>query len=117
MSEREKFIETIRKSMCGVVMSYTAKVLAEKAADALISEGAMFPPCKVGDTVYFIVEDEMEEDKKYITSQRINDVSTRGIYLSTSIVEENCNDFEPYSEFGKTVFLTKEEAEQALKGR
>ena len=78
--------------------------------------GAIVPPCKVGDTVYFIIEDEREEDKKYITSQRINDVSTRGIYLSTSIVEENCNDFEPYSEFGKTVFLTREEAEQALKG-
>lgn len=91
------------------------KADAKHIADYLLANGVIVPPCKVGDMAYFILEDE-EEGEKYIESQRINDVSTRGLFVSTSIVEENSNEFEPYSELGKTVFLTREEAEQALKG-
>lgn len=84
-----------------------------ECADYLLDNGVIVPPCKVGDKVYFIIQDECANEK-YIVSQRINDVSTRGLFVSTSTLEENCGDFEPYSEIGKTVFLTKEEAKQAL---
>lgn len=90
------------------------KPYEEYIAEYLMDNNTIVTPCKVGDMAYFIVEDKMTSER-YITSQRINDVSTRGIFVSTSILEENCEDFEPYNEFSKTVFLTKEEAEKALK--
>ena len=83
-------------------------------ADYLIANGVVVPPCKVGDVVYFVIEDDETEEGKYISKQQINDVSTRGIFVSDSLLEENCGCFEPYSNFGKTVFLTREEADKAL---
>lgn len=87
-----------------------------KLADCLLANGVVVPPCKVGDMVYFVIEDDVTEEGKYISKQQINDVSTKGIFVSDSLSEENCGCFEPYSNFGKTAFLSEEEAERALKG-
>lgn len=112
---------TSKEKITAILKAYTQKhnisassVILEEYAEELLANGVIVPPCKVGDMVYFIIDDEIS-GKAYIDSQRINDVSTRGIFVSTSTLEENCDSFEPYSDFGKTVFLTKEEAEQALK--
>ena len=72
-------------------------------------------PCKVGDTVY-VIEDIAGEEKI------IQDhVETMGIgYYADGI---NIYQFDGvktdgyFEDFGKTVFLTREEAEQALKER
>lgn len=117
---RERLIELIKTSAYdgNIDEGFDGPVLnIENVADYLIANGVIVPPCKVGDKVYFIIQDECANEKKYIVSQRINDVSTRGLFVSTSTLEENCGDFEPYSEMCKTVFLTKEEAENALKER
>ena len=72
-------------------------------------------PCKVGDTV-FVVE-EIAEERKIIKDH----VETIGIgYYADGV---NIYQFDGiktdgyFEDFGKTVFLTREEAEQALKGR
>lgn len=88
---------------------------AEFIADYLLANGVVVPPCKVGDMVYFIIEDDVTEEGKYISKQQINDVSTRGFFVSDSLTEENCGCFEPYSNFGKTAFPSEEEAQRALK--
>lgn len=108
---RKRLIELLKD----IEYQYTKikSIKTEDVADWLLRHGVIVPPCKVGDKVYFIIQDECTNEK-YIVSQRINDVSTRGLFVSTSTLEENCDDFEPYSEIGKTVFLTKEEAENAL---
>lgn len=90
------------------------KTSFEHTADVLLANGVVCLPCKVGDTVYFIIDNDESDEGKYISKQQINDVSTRGIFVSDSLSEENCNDFIPYSDFGKSVFLSEEEAEQAL---
>ena len=69
-------------------------------------------PCKVGDTVYRI--STMHHTKrKYIQETRISRIAidVDGIWLFC-----NCN---PIAKcvFGKTVFLTREEAEKALRER
>lgn len=107
---RERLIKLIINSVSGCARNW-----AETIADYLLENGVIVPPVKVGDIAYFIIKDEVSGER-YIASQRINDVSTKGFFISTSTLEENCNDFEPYSEIGKTVFLTREEAEKALKG-
>ena len=70
-------------------------------------------PCKVGDTV-FVVE-EIAEERKIIKDH----VETIGIgYYADGV---NIYQFDGiktdgyFEDFGKTVFLTREEAEQALK--
>lgn len=72
-------------------------------------------PCKVGDTVYVI--EDIAGEKKIIQDT----VETIGIgYYADGI---NIYQFDGiktdgyFSDFGKTVFLTREEAEQALKER
>lgn len=112
MTEREKFIETIRKSFCGVVMSYTAKALAERAADALISEGAMFPGAKIGEKVFCIAQpcggcpcynEPMKEE--FIEMCRKCD--------KYEVIE--CDfDYDLIPEFGKTVFNDREAAVKVL---
>ena len=96
-----------------------------ECANYLLANGVIVPPCKVEDTVYcintFSVKDPRinicEVDSLHITSGKnhrghrkpsyalVRDKNMRN--LSTRVYFEN---------FGKTVFLTKEEAEQALKG-
>ena len=82
--------------------------LEGKLADHLLAEGVIVPPCKVGDTVWSIVAAfvvSFEVEKIEITSQ--------GGFFGTS----GCFYWRSFEDFGKTVFLTKEEAENALKER
>ena len=65
-------------------------------------------PCKVGDTVYFIYHNEVhhEEVKRFF---QCNGGKNWGIVLWGMYPDLY------FDQFGKTVFLTKEEAEQKLK--
>lgn len=76
-------------------------------ADHLIANGVIVPPCKVGDTVWFIRNKEIIETcvEKIILKHG-------GLYIKlccNSMYETTCNSI------GKTVFLTKDQAEQKLK--
>lgn len=77
-------------------------------------------PCKIGDTVYYInTHNRLSLFKNTVyESKVVRFVTTR---YGTSIVIQIRNEYgctELYSEdnYNKTVFLTKEEAEAALKG-
>lgn len=76
-------------------------------ADHLLANGVIVPPCKVGETVWFIRNGKIIETKvdKIV-------LKYRGLYIKldcNSMYETSCNSI------GKTVFLTKEEAEKALR--
>ena len=86
-----------------------------KLADHLIENGVIVPPCKVGDEVYFVCVDEncenyIDKGKVYAISQNENTLWFSVRYLSGLRYDHTSSDF------GKTVFLTREEAEQKLKG-
>lgn len=74
-------------------------------------------PCKIGDTVYFL--QRCLDSYMFVN---YGDVIAFHVYRSYITVEVNDHDaFNPFvtldvSAFGKTVFLTREEAEAALKG-
>lgn len=105
----------MRDRLIKILHEMPREMMIGECADHLLANGVVALPCKVGDTVYFVFK--YDEEGEAIWSAQINDVSTRGIFVSDSLTEENCGCFEPYSNFGKTAFLTKEEAERALKGR
>ena len=79
---------------------------SEQIADHLLANGVIVPPCKVGDKVYEIVHGEVSETEAvgFLVCQ------DGAILLITS-------HFFPISrEIGCSVFLTREDAQRALKG-
>lgn len=94
---------------------------SERLADYLIEHGVIVPPCKVGDTVYIINRannpQEMIFDLIDLRCTCVNDTDCMCGSLCNDIGHNVCqyrfkNDF---SDIGKTVFLTREEAEKAIK--
>lgn len=83
-------------------------------ADRLLANGGILPLCKVGDEVWFI---NYLDEIVYIG--KIHDVGYNGCSCIYRIVRSVENGgvfaFSDY-EIGKSVFLTRKEAEQALKG-
>ena len=72
---------------------------------------AVLPHCKLGDTVYWLHDKKITECRVY----RIQE-STKGVQIAIkSTVSHGVFSVDDY--FGKTVFLTREEAEKALEGR
>ena len=89
--------------------------VAEFVADHLLANGVIVPPCKVGDWVYY----------PWIYDGQCGIAFSKVIYvngLPIAVVEDWESDMPMpicfnTDDFGKTVFLTKEQAEQALKER
>lgn len=91
------------------------------AAEQLIANGVIVPPCKVGDTVYRVMGDKRIKQPYeykvvgfwYLADETCNDVHlvrcVNGVF--------DCSISVPISEFGKIVFLSREEAEEALAER
>ena len=109
---RDRLIELMRQAE----NKYLNLMEFEKAilADYLLANGVIVPPCKVGDTLYDISEfvadyacPEMYEIKDNMMSFEKYKGEYRFTYDCCYIYPE---------EIGKTVFLTREEAEKALNG-
>ena len=84
--------------------------------EAKAEERLVVLPCKVGDNVYFLLQES--DGEWYISSPiRITEIGTRGFWTSAFPFEKPnaMDDFTSWSEFGKTVFLTREEAEKAVR--
>jgi hypothetical protein len=77
----------------------------EQIADYLLDNGVIAPPCKVGDTVYWYnMGGEIAEAKVKMLGFAVR--HSKGFEYDV-----------PFDAFGKTVFLTREEAEKALAER
>ena len=103
---------------------------AEFLVDHLLANGVIVPPCKVGDTVYTLREVSCEDidganteceyygfgtDDRICTLEKPQKCPYRYRIFKSLVTEYNLLSFA--RQWGKTVFLTKEEAEQALKER
>ena len=112
---RDRLIKKIGESL-EKRTGMTCKLLAENIADDILAGGAIVPPCKVGDTVYVadcsarneplreceVTEIGQDRHYPYIVVEPKGFRGRRRAY--------------PFRQIGKTVFLTREEAEKALKG-
>ena len=82
--------------------------LAEADKDGRL---VVLPHCKLGDTVYWLHDKKITECRVY----RIQE-STKGVQIAIrSTVSHGVFSVDNY--FGKSIFLTREEAEKALEGR
>lgn len=95
---------------------------SEMLADYILSDGWIRPPCKVGDSVYMPWE---WNGTKGVAILTVTHIITDGLHsyikapLYSDDEEYSCkygNGRFLFDDFGKTVFLTPEEAEKAQKG-
>jgi hypothetical protein len=100
---RERLIAIIKDSLFKHIDK--SCLLAENIADDLLENGVVVLLCKVGDTVY-------QTDGIRIYELEVFDVSIR---RNKPYYETESIDFDDDA-IGKTVFLTREEAEAKLKG-
>ena len=112
---RDRLIELIErfddKSPLGLIVQ-ERKALA----DYLIADGWMRPPCKVGDIVWLIKSLNWQQTEWGIKEGKISMIQQKADKSWKFRVTEN-HSVQDYTvdKIGKTVFLTKEEAEQALR--
>ena len=115
--QREKLIELIIKGSIEYANSVNSDGYMRYVADYLLANGVIVPPCKVGDIVYFDCcgyHDSAEIDGINITAQGINFTWVQydvGVDI-TELWDEGEFDID---EIGKTVFLSREDAEKALR--
>ena len=118
---RDRLIELLTKTFDE---QYEKRMLItpQHTADYLLANGVVCPPCKVGDVVYATA---LNTKTGIVAIHRgyIGSIDIRSSDNYIFICHEGFDD-EPYfnnicgkfSDFGKTIFLTREEAERALKG-
>jgi hypothetical protein len=108
MEMRDRLKEIVKDSL----MRHIDKTcsLAGNITNDLLANGVVVPPCKVGDTVFFINTCVTAEDfgKEFISFGRVRKISfdTEIVYFENGRIR-----------WWKEVFLTKEDAEKALRER
>lgn len=123
MTDRDRLIELLSGKSIDTVAD------VEYVADHLLANGVIVPPCKVGDVVYIknrpliISFLHIENEVHYVIQFDCDDCGDCPFYEDDVSFEgeHDCKTM-GYIQFtekdiGKTVFLTKEEAEQALAER
>ena len=80
-------------------------------ADYLLENGVIVPPCKVGDTVYYPSFNVGMVFEYKVISIKLN---SKGLYVVLDNRLRNEQMTHRASQIGKTVFLTREQAEKAL---
>lgn len=113
MTDRERLIELIREAK---KQTKNAKSDLERNmifADYILSDGWIRPPCKVGDTVYFLDLKLLVIRKVEVTNVTITSSSPRKCVL----IGLTDGYWHGASDFGISLFYTREEAEKALAER
>ena len=116
MTDRDRLIELNRNAKLYAQEKADERgglVCIDDEVDYLLANGVIVPPCKVGDKVYTYGAKRIKEWEITFVGK-----NSRNEYKFIAVVGK-CEDlliFWNY-EIGKTVFLTKEEAEKALAER
>lgn len=102
MTDRDRLIELLNQTRGTYFFAGDDNL--NLLADHLLSNGVIVPPCKVGDTVWHKEEGYLLDSYKikFIYNDMTASNISRDLLFSVK-------------DIGKTVFLTKEEAEEKLK--
>ncbi len=113
MTDRNKLIEILQDTLHEWECDVSIKTLTE-ITEHLIENGVICLPCKVGDTLYEITSRNTISEYE-VTAIRIELFNVFIDWkLTQGFVDRYISDM-PVGEIGRTVFLTREEAENALK--
>ena len=105
MTDRDKLIELVDKAKDEYANDVTDHTETDYIVECLLNNGIIVPPCKVGDVVYKINGSRTEKFKvaRFIISS--HGIRAEDLYgVQVALIDD----------FGNTVFLTKEEAEDTI---
>ncbi len=110
--QREKLIELIGKVSIKYYNGIVKNSFMGYLADCIIADGWIRPPCKVGQTVYVV-------NSLWVSEYTVEAVWWDGLMFQFKAENEEyadeCSVFYFFDErIGKTVFLSREDAEKAL---
>ena len=105
---RDRLIQLIESAR------YWGANTSEALAESLISEGLLVLPCKLGQIVYY---PSFSVGKVFLYKVISIKINSKGIYIVIDNRLRNEQFTHRVTQVGKTVFLTREEAEKALKER
>lgn len=126
MTDRDRLIEIISQAKEDEYISMSHYDITA-IADYLLANNIIVPPCKVGDTVYTLREVSCEDidganteceyygfgtDDRICTLEKPQKCPYRYRIFKSLVTEYNLLSFA--RQWGKTVFLTREEAEKVL---
>ena len=120
MEQRERLMALFNEWGISQLIPHHTEV--EMLAAYLIQNGVIVPPCKVGDTVYYFSHRPFNRSLQANTIYEADVVRIVTTRFGTSLVIQIHNKYgvtetPEMSSFGKTVFLSRDEAEKALKER
>ena len=124
MTDRERLIEILKLGSCpspylcdeNCKYANLKRCYEERTADLLLEHGVVLLPCKAGDRLYEVT------GRKTVSVYKVRAIRAElfGLFIEWDIVEgfvwQSLSGINA-DEIGKTVFLTREEAERALKER
>ena len=117
---RDRMVELIKTAPYGsetLGEYFNTSYIENCIVEHLLANGVIVPPCKVGDAVWYVIEEEGEIIMDIVEAVYVNQYSNTCLELKMpSYVQGMMCKKIPFECFGKTVFLTKEEAERALRG-
>lgn len=113
MTDKEKIAEILKAytKKHGIMAS---SVILDEYAEELVANGVIVPPCKVGDAVWYELYGKIESAVVYSC---VGVLKKQGVEITDANAKRSCGLEVAFNGkcIGKTVFLTKEEAEKALK--
>lgn len=111
---RERLIELLQS----VPSDIDGRIGVGRVADHLLANGVTVLPCKVGDTVYTNASMQgwymRQKDRPYEAKIVFIGVNNVDNFMNVVLKNDNMLQFN-FSQIGKTVFLTREEAEAKWK--
>ena len=125
MTDRDRLIGSISKAKRNYNMSTMIPIgttFESWVADYLLADGWIRLPCKVGDKVYYFSDRPFNLSLQENTIYEATVVRIVTNRITTSLVIQIHNEYgvtevPEITYFGKSVFLTKEQAERELKKR
>ena len=112
MTDRERLIELVWNSIANR-LGTVFRENVEDIADDLLANGVIVPPCKVGDMVWFNTFKKNATVCVGVQPHKVDRIDVELVCGEKELIPTKI----PYWMVGERVFLTKEEAEQALKER
>ena len=117
MTDKEKITEILK--------AYTKKhnisassVILEEYAEELLANGVIVPPCKVGAEIFGVFDNDDEQRKEIYEGKVLCfSLDKNNLLWARMRYKNGLTYWHTIDDFGKTVFLTKEEAETELKKR
>ena len=123
-ADRERLIEILKLGSCpspylcdeNCKYANLERCYEERTADLLLEHGVVLLPCKVGDRLYEVT------GRKTVSVYKVKAIRVElfSLFIEWDIVEglvwQSLSGINA-GDIGKTVFLTREEAEKALKER